>query len=136
MPRRAAGWYYRDPALRERANEDRHLDLCDALADHGAARSSSLDALAKLIGLPGKLGVDGSQVDGLYARGEIAAIASYCLSDVAQTALLFLRYRLLQGRIARDAYRTAVRALLAGLGKDDRLADMLARVDLPHLLVS
>ena len=129
------GWYYRDPALRERANEERHLDLCDALADHGAARSSSLDALAKLIGLPGKLGVDGSQVDGLYARGELAAIASYCLADVAQTALLFLRYRVLQGRLTLEAYRAAARSLLAGLGHDGRLAELLAHVDLPQLLV-
>ena len=130
------GWYYRERALRARYSEDGHLDLCDALADHGATRSSSLDALAKLIGLPGKIGVDGSQVDGLYARGEVDAIARYCLADVAQTALLFLRYRVLQGRLELDAYRAAARGLLAGLAADGRVDEVLARADLPQLLVS
>jgi hypothetical protein len=132
----ALGWYYRDAALRERDNEDRHLDLCDALADHGAVRSSSLDALAKLVGLPGKIGVDGSQVAELYARGEADAIASYCLGDLAQTALLFLRYRVLQGRVPIAAYRTAARALLDRLAADGRFAELLARVDVPRLLVA
>jgi hypothetical protein len=151
------GWYYREAALRDRDNEERHLDLCDALADHGAARSSSLDALAKLIGLPGKHGlgpawtgsprpgsaaegqrgvIDGLQVAGMHARGEHAAIGGYCLSDVAQTALLMLRYRVLQGRLELPAYRTAARALLDGLAKDGRFAELIAHVDLPRLLIS
>ncbi len=105
-------WYYREKTVRYRYSEEGHLDLCDWLADHGATRSGSLDAVARLIGLPGKVGVDGSQVDGLYRAGQLETIQRYCLSDVAQTALLFLRFRLLQGGLAPDAYQVATAELL------------------------
>ena len=68
------GWYYREQNVRYRYSEEGHLDLCDWLADHGATRSGSLDAIARLIGLPGKVGVDGSQVEGLYRAGQLASI--------------------------------------------------------------
>jgi predicted PolB exonuclease-like 3'-5' exonuclease len=128
------GWYYRERGVRYRYSEDGHLDLCDWLADHGATRSGSLDAVARLIGLPGKVGVDGSQVEGLYLAGQLAAIQRYCLADVAQTALLFLRFRLLQGLLRGDAYREVASALLDALAADGRVGDVLAGIDRAHLL--
>ncbi len=130
------GWYYRDANTRARYTEQGHLDLCDWLADHGATRSSSLDAIARLVGLPGKIGVDGSQVEGLYRAGQLAAIESYCLADVAQTALVLLRFRLMQGKLAPEAYRLCVEALLDGLAADGRVGDVLAGLDRAHLLGS
>jgi 3'-5' exonuclease len=127
-------WYYRDRDVRYRYSEDGHLDLCDWLADHGAIRAGKLDVIARLIGLPGKLGVDGSQVEGLYHAGQLAAIRDYCLADVAQTALLFLRFRLLQGRIAPDTYRERIQALLAALTTDGRVTGVLDKLDRGHLL--
>ena len=97
-------WYYRESSTRYRYSEHGHLDLCDWLADHGAVRAGSLDALARLVGLPGKVGVDGSQVEGLYAAGRLDEIERYCLADVAQTALLFLRFQLLRGQLSPEAY--------------------------------
>src|SRR3990172_1820052 len=47
-------WYYQG-RVRHRYSEEGHIDLCDMLSDHGAARSMSLDAAARLIGLPGKI---------------------------------------------------------------------------------
>src|SRR5499427_609896 len=114
------GWYYRGEGYRYRYSEEGHLDLCDLLADHGAAKMTSLDGAARLIGLPGKAGVDGSQVEGLYQAGQIDSLRRYCLSDVAQTAFLFLRYRLISGLLDRDAYRGAATALLASLEADGR----------------
>ena len=128
------GWYYRERNVRYRYSEEGHLDLCDWLADHGATRSGSLDAVARLIGLPGKVGVDGSQVEGLFLAGQLAAIQRYCLADVAQTALLFLRFRLLQGMLAGDAYRDATSALLDALAADGRVGDVLAGIAREHLL--
>jgi predicted PolB exonuclease-like 3'-5' exonuclease len=128
------GWYYRERNVRYRYSEEGHLDLCDWLADHGATRSGSLDAVARLIGLPGKVGVDGSQVEGLYNAGQLAAIQRYCLADVAQTALLFLRFRLLQGLLRSDAYQEATRGLLDALEADGRVADVLAGADRAHLI--
>jgi 3'-5' exonuclease len=127
-------WYYRDRDVRYRYSAEGHLDLCDWLADHGAARAGKLDAIARLIGLPGKIGVDGSQVEGLYRAGQLPAIQSYCLADVAQTALLFLRFRLLQGQIAPDAYRERTAALLDALAADGRVTEVFDQLDRERLL--
>ena len=126
-------WYYRESSVRYRYSEQGHLDLCDWLADHGATRSGSLDAIARLIGLPGKVGVDGSQVEGLYRAGQLAAIQEYCLADVAQTALLFLRFRLLQGQLAAEAYRARTRDLVEALAADGRVGPVLDGLDRQHL---
>ncbi|HEY4240239.1 MAG TPA: ribonuclease H-like domain-containing protein [Kofleriaceae bacterium] len=128
------GWYYREKDMRYRFSEEGHLDLCDWLADHGAARAGKLDALARLIGLPGKVGVDGSQVEGLYNAGQLELVQKYCLADVAQTALLFLRFRLLQAQLPPDEYKARTVALLDAFAADGRLGDVLDRLDRGHLL--
>ncbi|MGE0549602.1 MAG: ribonuclease H-like domain-containing protein [Kofleriaceae bacterium] len=128
------GWYYREQNVRYRFSEQGHLDLCDWLADHGATRSGSLDAIARLIGLPGKIGVDGSQVEGLYMAGQLESVQRYCLADVAQTALLFLRFRLLQGQLSPEDYREATQALIDALAADGRVSEVLDQVQREHLL--
>lgn len=112
----ALPWYYRDRNVRARHSDDGHLDLCDWLADHGAIRAGSLDALARLVGLPGKGEIDGAHVEPLYRAGDLAAIEAYCVRDVVQTAFLYLRVKLLQGRLDRAAYRARATALLAQVG--------------------
>lgn len=129
-------WYYRERGLRYRYSEEGHIDLCDVLADHGAARSSSLDALARLIGLPGKVGVDGSQIEGLYRSGQLETIRNYCLADVAQTALLFLRFRLLQGLLPKEQYTAAATALVEEIRCDSRLAALANAMDGDRLLAA
>jgi predicted PolB exonuclease-like 3'-5' exonuclease len=126
-------FYYRDRDYRYRYSEDGHLDLADFLTDHGAARAMGLDAVARLIGLPGKVGVDGSQVEGLYNAGRLESIRDYCLTDVAQTALLFLRFRLLQGELEAPQYRTATGALLDALAADSRVAEFFRPIDREQL---
>jgi 3'-5' exonuclease len=127
-------WYYQERSVRHRYSEQGHIDLCDWLADHGATKSGSLDALARLIGLPGKIGVDGSQVEGMYKAGQLEQIQNYCLADVAQTALLFLRFRLLQGVLDPDRYRAVVTDLTRTLRADPRLAGFMQSVDGDRLL--
>jgi 3'-5' exonuclease len=129
------GWYYQG-RVRYRYSEEGHLDLCDMLSDHGAARSMSLDAVARLIGLPGKVGVDGSQVEGLYRGGQLGVIKSYCLADVAQTALLFLRFRLLQGLLGPEEYRRAASDLMDSLRADPRVEDLVRQIDGDMLLLA
>jgi predicted PolB exonuclease-like 3'-5' exonuclease len=130
------GWYYRDQQVRDRRSDAGHLDLCDWLADHGAVRAGKLDALTRLIGLPGKGPVDGSQVEGLYQSGQLELVQKYCLGDVVQTALLFLRFRLLQGQLPRVSYRQRVDELLGALAIDGRVAEALdpLRLDRERLL--
>jgi 3'-5' exonuclease len=126
-------WYYQGRA-RHRYSEEGHLDLCDMLSDHGAARSVSLDAVARLIGLPGKVGVDGSQVEGMWKAGQLDSIKSYCLADVAQTALLFLRFRLLQGALSAAVYRDRAAELMEQLRADRRLDTLTGAIDGEMLL--
>jgi len=128
-------WYYQG-RVRHRYSEEGHLDLCDMLSDHGAARSISLDAVARLIGLPGKIGVDGSQVEGLYRAGQLDSIKSYCLADVAQTGLLFLRFRLLQGTMAPSDYRRCAGELMEALRADPRLEEVMRQIDGERLLLA
>lgn len=128
-------WYFEEARYRDRRDESGHIDLCDALALHGASRRSvSLDSAARLIGLPGKLAVDGSQVEPLHRAGQIETIRRYCLADVAQTALLLLRYRLLQGGLDRPAYARAAGELLQALRADGRLDALLQHIDGKKLL--
>jgi predicted PolB exonuclease-like 3'-5' exonuclease len=129
------GWYYQGEGYRYRYSEEGHLDLCDTFSDHGAAKLTSLDGAARLIGLPGKSGVDGSQVEGLYYAGQIEALRRYCLSDVAQTAFLFLRWKLVSGQIDRDGYRRVASGLLAALETDGRFAALIDGVDRQRLLL-
>jgi len=129
------GWYYRGAGYRYRYSEEGHLDLCDVLSDHGAARMTSLDGAARVIGLPGKTGVDGSQVEELFLAGQIESLRHYCLSDVAQTAFLFLRYRLVAGDIDREHYRRAATGLLAALETDGRFGRLLEGVNRTRLLL-
>jgi predicted PolB exonuclease-like 3'-5' exonuclease len=131
----AMSWYYQG-RVRHRYTEEGHLDLCDMLSDHGAARQISLDAVARLIGLPGKIGVDGSQVEALYKDGQLDSIKQYCLADVAQTALLFLRFRLLQGALEPVRYRRVAEELMAALRGDPRLASLIERIDGQLLLLA
>lgn len=86
---------------RNRYNAGSHLDLLDLLSNFGASRiSGGLNLLANLIGKPGKTGVDGSQVQGLYEAGEVVAINDYCRCDVLDTYFVFLRTRVLLGKMS------------------------------------
>jgi predicted PolB exonuclease-like 3'-5' exonuclease len=131
----SAPWYYRKSGYRYRYSTDHHVDLCDVLADHGATRMTSLHGAARLVGLPGKDGVDGSQVEALYRTGQMEALRGYCLSDVAQTAFLFLRYRLLAGLLDRAHYGTAAAGLLEAVAGDTRLAPLVGHIDRARLLL-
>jgi hypothetical protein len=104
-----------------------HLDLLDLLSNRRAAPTAPLDLYAKLVGLPGKEGVAGKDVQALYAEGAVDRIAAYCMTDVVQTWLLFLRYRLLEGTLTAGGYaasarssREALPALFARLGAGER----------------
>ena len=86
----------------------RHTDLMDVLAGYQNRAWAPLDEIAQLCGLPGKLGMDGSQVYGAFKRGEIGAIRDYCETDVANTYLLYLRFQLIRGLLDAPAYEREV----------------------------
>jgi predicted PolB exonuclease-like 3'-5' exonuclease len=92
-----------------------HFDVKEALTSQGAAQAAPLDLYAKLVGLPGKEEVVGADVQKLYAAGDLDRIAAYCMTDVVQTYLLFLRCRLLDGSLTPDGYAESAAAARADL---------------------
>jgi 3'-5' exonuclease len=94
----------------------RHTDLMDVLSGFGAARGRiSLESMACLLGLPGKLGMSGGEVWQAYQRGDLAGIRRYCEIDVLNTYLIYLRFEQLRGHLSAEQHRgelERVRALL------------------------
>ncbi len=83
---------------------ERHTDLMDVLAGYQPRASAALDDIARMIGLPGKLGMHGSQVWDAFRGGRIADIRAYCETDVINTWLIWLRFQLIRGRLEAHAY--------------------------------
>jgi 3'-5' exonuclease len=86
----------------------RHLDLMDLLALYQPRASAPLHEVARLLGFPGKLGMDGSQVWDAFQRGELPAIRGYCETDAANTYLVFLRFQLLRGVLSEEQYEREI----------------------------
>lgn len=87
---------------------EQHYDLYEFLTNYGAYRvRGGFDLLAKLAGLPGKTGIDGSMVQGMWETGELEAIHLYCRRDVIQTYFLLLRVELMRGRLTAEQYAAA-----------------------------
>jgi len=127
--------YYRSRDVRYRFTPEGHLDLMDYVADFGAAKPSKLDIVAKLCGMPGKVGIDGKDVGPMVHAGRIKEVRDYCLCDVAQTAGVFLRVQLVRGEIDREQYLAAMRSLLALIKADPRLQPVSEALDERRLLL-
>ncbi len=96
---------------RNRYNIDRHIDLQDLFSNFSAVRvNGGLNLLSNMIYKPGKSGIDGSQVQGLYFNGESEKINDYCRCDVLDTYFVFLRSRVLIGRLSLEDEQTLVEA--------------------------
>ena len=113
--------YYRGRDMRYRFSEAGHFDVMDYLSDYGASKQARLDVVAKLSGMPGKVGVDGKDVGPLVHAGRLEEVRNYCLCDVVQTAGVFLRVEFLRGELDRARYLEAMRGLLELAQKDERV---------------
>ncbi len=95
----------------------RHLDLMDLLALYQPRGAAPLDEIARLLGFPGKLGLEGSQVWQAWQDGKLAQIRSYCEADVANTYLVYLRFQLMCGALPQDKYQQEISLVRATLEK-------------------
>ncbi|MEZ5499236.1 MAG: 3'-5' exonuclease [Steroidobacteraceae bacterium] len=77
----------------------RHIDLMDVLSGYQARARASLDEIATLVGLPGKLGMTGADVWPRYLAGDLRAIRQYCETDVLNTYLVYLHFERMRGRL-------------------------------------
>ena len=100
----------------------RHLDLMDLLAMYQPRAAAPLDALAKLCGLPGKLGMDGSAVWGAYRAGRLEDIRRYCETDVLNTYLLYCRFQKMRGGFTEAEHAREIAFV----------RESLATIDEPH----
>jgi predicted PolB exonuclease-like 3'-5' exonuclease len=83
---------------------ERHTDLKDVLAAYQARATASLDEIAVLCGLPGKMGRSGADVWGQFQAGKIGDIRDYCETDALNTYLIYLRYELFRGNLDDAGY--------------------------------
>jgi predicted PolB exonuclease-like 3'-5' exonuclease len=100
----------------------RHLDLMDLLALYQPRSNAPLDAIAQLVGLPGKLGMSGAHVWDAFRAGKLEEIRCYCETDVVNTYLLFLRFQLMRGALNDGEYAAEC----------DLVRDTLGRSAEPH----
>lgn len=101
------GWFNVDARsfeqARNRYNNSSHIDLMDLMSNFNATRIvGGLNLLANIIGKPGKTGIDGSMVQGMYDNGQVEEINDYCRCDVLDTYFVFLRTRVLLGQLSLD----------------------------------
>jgi len=104
---RVPGWFYdagksfEQP--RSRYNTKSHIDLCELLTNFGSTRfTGGLSLAANLLGKPGKMDVQGDMVQDMYDAGRLAEINDYCRCDVLDTYFVFLRSRVLTGKLPLD----------------------------------
>jgi len=88
------------------------MDVAELWSNKGAFQRPHMANLARLMGLPGKVGIDGSQVHQAFLDGKHKEIDIYCMQDVIQTAFIFQRYCHLTGGLDLDSYRAAATSLL------------------------
>ena len=86
----------------------RHLDLMDVLSMYQGRAFTTLDAMARLAGFPGKLGMEGREVHSAYLAGRLDDIRRYCEADVMNTYLLYLRFLQMRGTLSAGQYATEV----------------------------
>ncbi len=99
---------------------ERHTDLMDVLSGHQPRASVSLQDMALLLGLPGKLGMHGALVWEHYLAGDVEGIRNYCETDVLNTFLVYLRFELIRGRLTEEAYQRECDRLRTTLEEDGR----------------
>lgn len=100
----------------------RHLDLMDLLALYQPRANVRLDELAKLMGCPGKLGMDGSAVWQAWQDGRQADIRDYCETDVVNTYLVLLGFQRMRGERSVEDHAAELAFV----------REQLAALDAPH----
>jgi predicted PolB exonuclease-like 3'-5' exonuclease len=82
---------------------NRHLDLQEYLSNYMAYKmAGGLNLLAKALGKPGKTDTSGDEVYSLYRDNKLEKINTYCIHDVLDTYFIFLRTRVMLGKITLD----------------------------------
>jgi len=95
----------------------RHVDLMDLLGLYQPRNAVPLDQAARLMGFPGKLGMDGGRVWDAFRAGEIRPIRDYCETDVVNTYLIYLRFQHMRGALEQADYEREAGLVRETLGQ-------------------
>ncbi len=121
------GWYLEEkrPAYEQYRHPQsiRQLDVFEQLS--GGLSPGRLGDLLQTVGLPGKQGTMGKDVEDLWAQRALETIGDYCLSDAAQTFLLALRFMSISGRLERAQAGAAIALARSRFEKEPALRKML-----------
>ncbi len=82
----------------------RSVDLMDYFGGHGRGYSASLNEVARLCGIPGKLDTTGDDVARLYYGGGARKVVEYNMFDALTTYLVWLRHEFFAGRFTSAQY--------------------------------
>ena len=92
------------------------VDMMDFLGGYGKHHSASLNEVATLCGIPGKLDTTGQDVANLYYGGQARKVVEYNMFDALTTYLVWLRGEYVAGRFTSSQYgdeQQRVRDLIA-----------------------
>ncbi|MFH7242177.1 MAG: 3'-5' exonuclease [Spirulina sp.] len=93
-----------------------HIDIKNLVSGWGIG-TPSLHELAAAMGIPGKMGTDGSTVVDLWVEGNLRAIVEYNHFDAITTYLVWLRTALFAGFFSPEQHQV----------EEDRVRDLLHR---------
>jgi len=88
-------------------NSDHFVDLMECICGWGLRSRARLDEMALACGIAGKLGIDGSQVCGVFYNDGLEGwkrIINYCECDVMTTYLIWLDTMLVSGFLSEFEY--------------------------------
>jgi hypothetical protein len=97
-----------------------HCDLADAFSDFGSSAKVKMNELCAAFSLPGKIGVDGSQVQEMFDEGKLLEIRNYCETDVINTYLLYLIYQHHNGSINKNSFTQSKSDVIDYLQKNQK----------------
>lgn len=86
---------------------DCFVDLMDVICGFGMRTRAKLDEMALACGIPGKLGIEGSQVCDIFYEDGLEGwkrIINYCECDVMTTYLIWLNVALMGGHLSQEEY--------------------------------
>jgi 3'-5' exonuclease len=111
-----APWLYKSGdkwnSYMSRYSTDWHCDLLEVFSDFGTSARCKMNEVCAIMGVPGKIGVDGSKVVDLYDEKKIKEIRDYCETDVLNTYLLYLIYQQHSGMISNADFINANKDLI------------------------
>lgn len=102
----------------QRYAPDWHCDLMEQLSDYRACASTGLNDIALALGLPGKIGGHGSEIEAMVEGGEIDQVRACCECDCLNLFGLYVRWALLTGRTDFEGHNASVESLVQCLEQE------------------